>query len=50
MILKVKEWLQNLGIGDHAPIVQDEDVDEVQLHQEESAKNRLDLLAPFLAL
>ncbi|KAF2547648.1 hypothetical protein F2Q70_00023279 [Brassica cretica] len=37
---QVKEWLQNLGIGDHAPIVQDEDVDEVQLHQEESAKNR----------
>ncbi|XP_010551080.1 PREDICTED: phospholipase D zeta 1 [Tarenaya hassleriana] len=38
---QVKEWLQNLGIGDHAPVVQDdEDADEVPLHQDESAKNR----------
>jgi phospholipase D1/2 len=37
---QVKEWLQNLGIGDHPPVVQDEDADEVPLHQDESAKNR----------
>jgi phospholipase D1/2 len=23
--LKVKEWLQNLGIGEHMPVVHDED-------------------------
>ncbi|XWS14128.1 hypothetical protein CRYUN_Cryun36dG0096700 [Craigia yunnanensis] len=40
---QVKEWLQNLGIGDHAPIVQDDDEpddDAVPLHHDESAKNR----------
>ncbi|KAK4755658.1 hypothetical protein SAY87_009415 [Trapa incisa] len=38
---QVKEWLQNLGIGDHAPMVQDEDDDEtILLHHDESAKNR----------
>ncbi|KAK4782951.1 hypothetical protein SAY86_007325 [Trapa natans] len=38
---QVKEWLQNLGIGDHAPMVQDDDDDEtVLLHHDESAKNR----------
>ncbi|KAL1223695.1 Phospholipase D zeta 1 [Cardamine amara subsp. amara] len=37
---QVKEWLQNLGIGDHPPVVQDDDADEVPLHQDESAKNR----------
>ncbi|XP_022761234.1 phospholipase D zeta 1-like [Durio zibethinus] len=40
---QVKEWLQNLGIGDNAPVVQDEDEpddDVVPLHHDESAKNR----------
>lgn len=42
---KVKEWLQNLGIGDHTTVVQDDDDaddDPVPLHHEESisAKNR----------
>ncbi|XWS38995.1 hypothetical protein CRYUN_Cryun18bG0012000 [Craigia yunnanensis] len=40
---QVKEWLQNLGIGDHAPVVQDDDEpddDAVPLHHDESAKNR----------
>ncbi|XP_021806239.1 phospholipase D zeta 1 isoform X1 [Prunus avium] len=40
---QVKEWLQNLGIGDHTEVVQDdEDADDetVPLHNEESAKNR----------
>ena len=43
IILKVKEWLQNLGIGDHAPIAQDDDEpddDTVPLHHDEIAKNR----------
>lgn len=44
-ILKVKEWLQNLGIGDHLPVMQeDDDGDEVSVpvpvHSDESAKNR----------
>jgi phospholipase D1/2 len=25
LLLKVKEWLQNLGIGEHIPVVRDED-------------------------
>eukprot|EP00268_Persea_americana_P049344 TRINITY_DN5288_c0_g1_i2.p1 TRINITY_DN5288_c0_g1~~TRINITY_DN5288_c0_g1_i2.p1 ORF type:complete len:1115 (-),score=199.02 TRINITY_DN5288_c0_g1_i2:178-3522(-) len=42
---QVKEWLQNLGIGDHTTVVQDDDDaddDPVPLHHEESisAKNR----------
>ncbi|URD87299.1 phospholipase D [Musa troglodytarum] len=42
---QVKEWLQNLGLGEHAPIVQDDDEaddEPVPLLQEEhlSAKNR----------
>ncbi|XP_022741381.1 phospholipase D zeta 1 isoform X2 [Durio zibethinus] len=40
---QVKEWLQNLGIGDHTPVVQDDDEpddDAVPLHHDESAKNR----------
>ncbi|KAJ9181873.1 hypothetical protein P3X46_005920 [Hevea brasiliensis] len=39
----VKEWLQNLGIGDHAPVVHDDDDPDdetIPLHNEESAKNR----------
>ncbi|KAK9107443.1 hypothetical protein Syun_023454 [Stephania yunnanensis] len=41
-VVEVKEWLQNLGIGDHI-VVQDEDEaddDAVHLHHDESAKNR----------
>ncbi|XWS53571.1 hypothetical protein CRYUN_Cryun10bG0012800 [Craigia yunnanensis] len=40
---QVKEWLQNLGIGEHAPALQDDDEpddDAVPLHHDESAKNR----------
>ncbi|XP_015900013.1 phospholipase D zeta 1 isoform X1 [Ziziphus jujuba] len=39
---QVKEWLQNLGIGDQHPVVQDDDEDDetVPLHHDESAKNR----------
>ncbi|KAK9004681.1 hypothetical protein V6N11_042141 [Hibiscus sabdariffa] len=40
---QVKEWLQNLGIGDHAPVVHDDDEQDdgaVPLHHDESAKKR----------
>ncbi|KAK7246359.1 hypothetical protein RIF29_41226 [Crotalaria pallida] len=40
---QVKEWLQNLGIGEHTAMVQDDDeVDDeaIPLHTDESAKNR----------
>ncbi|CAN4091625.1 unnamed protein product [Withania somnifera] len=40
---QVKEWLQNLGIGDHTTVIQDDDGpdDEASpLRAEESAKNR----------
>ncbi|XP_057806056.1 phospholipase D zeta 1 isoform X1 [Salvia miltiorrhiza] len=39
---QVKEWLQNLGIGDHATVIQDdEDADEaVPSRNDEIAKNR----------
>ncbi|XVF66177.1 hypothetical protein PTKIN_Ptkin10aG0014400 [Pterospermum kingtungense] len=40
---QVKEWLQNLGIGDHAPVVHDDDDpddDAVLLHHDESVRNR----------
>lgn len=40
---QVKDWLQNLGIGDHTTVMQDEDEpdDEASpLRAEESAKNR----------
>ncbi|XP_004296873.1 PREDICTED: phospholipase D p1 isoform X1 [Fragaria vesca subsp. vesca] len=41
---QVKEWLQNLGIGDHTDVVHDdEDVDDETVplhHNDESAKNR----------
>ncbi|OVA02602.1 Phospholipase D/Transphosphatidylase [Macleaya cordata] len=40
---QVKEWLQNLGIGDHTTVVHDDDeVDDetVHSHHEESAKKR----------
>ena len=42
IILKVKEWLQNLGIGDTAMVQDDDEHDDeaVPLHSEESAKNR----------
>ena len=36
IILKVKELLQNLGIGDHTAVVQDDDADDeaVPLHHD----------------
>ncbi|XP_034925825.1 phospholipase D zeta 1 isoform X2 [Populus alba] len=40
---QVKEWLQNLGIGEHTPMVQDDDDaddETVPLHHDEIAKNR----------
>ncbi|KAJ8766839.1 hypothetical protein K2173_009098 [Erythroxylum novogranatense] len=40
---QVKEWLQNLGIGDHAPVMQDDDdpdEDTIPLHHDESVRNR----------
>ncbi|KAF2313845.1 hypothetical protein GH714_018258 [Hevea brasiliensis] len=40
---QVKEWLQNLGIGDHAPVMHDDDDPDdetIPLHNDESAKNR----------
>jgi len=46
IILKVKEWLQNLGIGDHTPMVNDDDDaddETIPLHHDESAKNRSQL-------
>jgi len=42
--LKVKEWLQNLGIGEHMPVVHDEDeADDVNVppqSDDNSIKNR----------
>jgi len=49
--LKVKDWLQNLGIGDHAPVLQEDDEAEdvtVPLHVDESAKNRFEMLPHIL--
>lgn len=42
LILKVKEWLQNLGIGDHATVIQDEEADDeaIPSRMDEIAKNR----------
>ncbi|XP_023156501.1 phospholipase D family protein isoform X1 [Zea mays] len=41
---QVKEWLQNLGIGEHVPVVHDDDeADDVHVpsqHDENSVKNR----------
>ncbi|XP_042480758.1 phospholipase D zeta 1-like [Macadamia integrifolia] len=40
---QVKEWLQNLGIGDHTGVVQDDDEaddEALPLHHDESVKNR----------
>ncbi|KAK4388413.1 Phospholipase D zeta 1 [Sesamum angolense] len=40
---QVKEWLQNLGIGDHATVMQDDeepDDDGVPSRQDDSARNR----------
>ncbi|KAM7485037.1 hypothetical protein LguiA_001046 [Lonicera macranthoides] len=40
---QVKEWLQNLGIGDHTAVVQEDDEaddETVPLHNEESTRNR----------
>jgi len=42
--LKVKEWLQNLGIGEHMPVVHDEDeADDVNVppqSDDNSIRNR----------
>lgn len=45
--MKVKEWLQNLGLGEHTPVVQDDK--PVTLAQEEnlSAKSRWLLAFPI---
>ncbi|KAK9087092.1 hypothetical protein Syun_029486 [Stephania yunnanensis] len=42
MVELVKEWLQNLGIGDHTVVQDDDEADDdaVHLHHDESAKNR----------
>ena len=44
IILKVKEWLQNLGIGDATPVVQDDDEaddEAISLHHpDDSVKHR----------
>ncbi|KAG8372921.1 hypothetical protein BUALT_Bualt12G0117300 [Buddleja alternifolia] len=37
---QVKEWLQNLGIGDHAAVMQDDDDDAVPSRNDETARNR----------
>ncbi|KAK8508477.1 hypothetical protein V6N12_011462 [Hibiscus sabdariffa] len=40
---QVKEWLQNLGIGEHSPVVHDDDEpddDALPLHQDENIKSR----------
>ncbi|XAR57043.1 Phospholipase D [Bertholletia excelsa] len=40
---QVREWLQNLGIGDHTAVVHDEDDPDdetVPLHHDESSRNR----------
>ncbi|XP_062108661.1 phospholipase D zeta 1 isoform X1 [Humulus lupulus] len=37
---QVKEWLQNLGIGDHSAVVQDDEDEAIPLQHDESAKNR----------
>lgn len=41
IILKVKEWLQNLGMGDHMAVVQEDDEgDEIAVNHDESSKKR----------
>ncbi|KAA8527420.1 hypothetical protein F0562_034865 [Nyssa sinensis] len=40
---QVREWLQNIGIGDHTVVVQDDDEPDDEttpLHQDESTRNR----------
>ncbi|XP_027165405.1 phospholipase D zeta 1 isoform X1 [Coffea eugenioides] len=40
---QVREWLQNLGIGDHTPVIQDDEEAEdetIPLRNDESVKNR----------
>ncbi|XP_054786442.1 phospholipase D zeta 1 isoform X1 [Prosopis cineraria] len=37
---QVKEWLTNLGIGEHTAMVQDDDDETVHLRHDESAKDR----------
>ena len=41
--MKVREWLQNLGIGDHTPVMQDDEEAEdetIPLRNDESVKSR----------
>lgn len=49
-LLKVKEWLQNLGLVDHPPVIHDDDegddVAEAFHHNENSVKNRYGKLYP----
>ena len=43
LIFKVREWLQNLGIGDHTGVVQDDDEPDDEtapLHHDEITRNR----------
>ena len=53
IILKVKEWLQNLGIGENTAMVHDDDEaddETVPLHQDESAKDRLRPIMKYVLL
>jgi len=43
IILKVKEWLQNLGIGEHNAMEQDDDEGDdetIPMHTDETHKDR----------
>ena len=50
IILKVKEWLQNLGIGEHTAMAQDDDEGDdetVPLHTEETHESAKDRWSPM---
>lgn len=43
VIFKVREWLQNLGLGDHTAVVQDDDEPDDEtapLHNDEITRSR----------
>lgn len=43
VIFKVREWLQNLGLGDHTSVVQDDDEPDDEtapLHPDEITRSR----------
>ena len=42
LFLKVKEWLQNLGILDHAAVMHDDDdfEDDVRFHRDGSSRHQ----------